>query len=239
METCLESLDRLNTRAIKIVENGQVFWTITETSSPLLLDLHTDFTFHWLTCVTSLVQSLAKLGEWYLTTSGKERATSLVLSQVEIAMGALQAPSIERYFELTLVIAESFAKLAGTEYITAIIEAKSLYSKLRSVIKLGKADLAPLTIMLPRAELAMEQMMLSALYFEINVDSLTSPSNVSLEVVSINKLKAPIIERLQKIREGSSEAAGPPSRLRPCEEGFWPPGLRGNVADVQRNSILS
>jgi len=38
-------LNRLNDRALTILETGQVLWVTPETESPLLIDLNNEFTF--------------------------------------------------------------------------------------------------------------------------------------------------------------------------------------------------
>jgi len=226
-------LNRLNDRALTILETGQVLWVTPETESPLLIDLNNEFTFHWITCTSSLTESLTRLTQWYMESPNDGPATGLVITQIENGMNALMAPSIERFVKLMLVVADAAAKFSGAEYVKTIFELMDLLGKIESTWKLGKPVLAPLNELLPILELLMEQMMLASLYFEMSVNSLTRNAFNTCETVSIMNLKAPIIGRIRKLRADVETHTGYiQSRFRSPEEGFWPPGLRGDVADV-------
>jgi hypothetical protein len=225
-------LKRLNDRALKILEGGQTFWVVSDGASAQLVDFQREFSLHWLTCTRVLTNNVTALAQWHVSTKNSGPAVEFIIGQIDVGMNALQAPSIDRFIDLTFIIAESVAKLAGVEYFMMLFDAKGLWDKIKAVINLGKPDLAALDILLPKLEIAMEQMMLAALSFEMLVDSLTKQTGVPSDIVSINKLKAPVIGLLQELRAGMAEAAGEPTRVRFVDEGFWPPGFRGDVPDV-------
>jgi hypothetical protein len=233
MDDYSQKLKCLNDRAVKILETGQVFWNVPDTGSLLLIDLHNEFGFHWVTCTSSLTESLTKLIKWYLKEQAVHPAIGLAILHFDRGMDALQAPSIVRFLKLTLIIAENLVALGVPDQIKNIVEVMAMLKKIQTTWKLGKPDLAPLAKLLPQVELAMEQMMLASLYFEMTADRITTKSSGPSNAVSLLKLKAPVIHRLQAIRARAAESAYyTPSRFSPIAEGFWPAGLRGNVSDI-------
>jgi hypothetical protein len=69
MDNYADRLKRLNDRALKMAETGQVFWIAPETGSPLLLDMHGS-------CQASCRIWLSSQATFWLTSASLTRGVS-------------------------------------------------------------------------------------------------------------------------------------------------------------------